>query len=69
MRVRACVCVCVFVLARPGFGRSQGLMSVHWSPEACIADTQTKDGGLTKVMSATTTVRLVHLFSALSRRA
>jgi len=46
-----------------GFGRGAGLMTVHWSPEACIADAQTKDGGLTKVMSSSTTVLIQRTIS------
>jgi hypothetical protein len=34
-----------------------GTVTVHWSPEACIADTLAKDGGLTKTMSSTTRLK------------
>lgn len=33
------------------------MVAVHWSPEACIADTQASEGGLSKIMSAATNVR------------
>ena len=35
-----------------------GTVAVHWSPEACIADTQASEGGLSKIMSAVTNVRI-----------
>jgi len=35
-----------------------GTVAVHWSPEACIADTQASEGGLSKIMSAATNVRI-----------
>lgn len=36
-----------------------GTVAVHWSPEACIADTHASDGGLSKIMSAVTSVRII----------
>ena len=38
-----------------------GTVAVHWSPEACIADTQASEGGLSKIMSAATNVRITGL--------
>jgi len=41
----------------PGDEEQVGMVAVHWSPEACIADTQASEGGLSKIMSAATNVR------------
>jgi len=38
-----------------------GTVAVHWSPEACIADTQASEGGLSKIMSAATSVRITSI--------
>jgi len=42
------------------------MVAVHWSPEACIADTQASEGGLSKIMSAATNVRNAPLRTLLS---
>jgi len=41
-----------------GVDENIGTVAVHWSPEACIADTQASEGGLSKIMSAATNVRI-----------
>jgi len=41
-----------------GVERDIGTVAVHWSPEACIADMQASEGGLSKIMSAATNVRI-----------